>query len=231
MSKLSASIVASIPADSRRGWEVRVANGDLIRPPQITFRQPGLGVTAAYGWTPAGFDGLVIRQDHGGVVMVPFVEVGNQLYIGVVEQNRSLQQREGVVLNVPRGFRGDEESMKAARRELMEEVGLDSEQLIELGGQPTNPNSTFFDTSGGHEQGDRYFGVSLTPNQVVQEGGVYRLHPDLVDGDKAHRMAESIGRCRFIPYEEAIDLADVFTVVAAARVSKYVDAVHKEQQK
>ncbi len=231
MSKLSASIVISIPTDGHRGWEVRVASGDLIRPPQITFRQPGLGVTAAYGWTPAGFDGLVIRQDRGGVVIVPFVEINDQLHIGVVEQNRPLQQREGVVLNVPRGFRGDEEGVRGARRELNEEVGINPELIVELGGQPTNPNSTFFDTSGCNEQGDRYFGVWLTPDQVVQDNGVWRLRPDLVDGDKAHRVAECIGRCRFIPWDQAIDLADSFTIVAAAKVRKYVASVYAIQQK
>jgi 8-oxo-dGTP pyrophosphatase MutT (NUDIX family) len=230
MSKLNESSVRAIPADAHRGWEVRVANGDSVRPPQLTLRQPGLGVTVAYGWTPGGFDGVVIRQDRGGVVIVPFVEMGSQLYIGVVEQKRSLQQREGVVLNVPRGFRGDEEAMKGARRELVEEVGISPDLIIELGGQPTNPNSTFFDTSGGDEQGDRYFGVWLTPDQVVLEADVYRLRPDLIHENKAHRVAECIGRCRFIPWEQAIDLADTFTVVAAARVSKYVKAVYAAQK-
>lgn len=231
MSKLlSESGVTSIPVDGRRGWEVAVGDGDLIRPSQITLRQHSLGITAGYGWTPGGFDGIVIRQDRGGVVIVPFVEIGDQLHIGVVEQARPLQQREGFVLNVPRGFRGDEESIEGARRELKEELGMSPDLLIDLGGAPTNPNSAFFDTSG-KEQGDRYFGVWLTQDKVVQDSGVWRLRPDLVDKNKSHRIAESIGRCCFIPQDEAIDLADTFTVVASARVQKYVKFVYAAQQK
>lgn len=224
--------VASIPVGARRGWEIvahYAGRSDVMEPGVMTARQATLGVTINYGMTPGGFDGFVISQDCGGVVIVPFVEIEGQLYIGVVEQKRPLQQSGGMVLNVPRGFSDGDAFEDEARRELKEEMGINPELFIGLGGQPTNPNSTFFQTTEA-KQGDRWFGVALVPDQVIQVDGIWRLRPDLVVGNRAHRIAESIGRARFITVNQAVDLSDMFTVAAVAKIQMLVKIL-KDQLK
>lgn len=223
----ASQVVTTIPEGAQPGWSIRAdyrSRSDLMSPGMLIARQEKLGVTVHYGMTPGGFDGFVIDQDRGGVVIVPFVEINDEICIGVVEQKRPLQDQRGLVLNVPRGFSDGGEFEDDARRELQEEMNLNPVRLIDLGGQPTNPNSAFFQTAGS-KQGDRWFGVALLPDQVVQISGAWRLRPDLIVGNKAHKIAECIGRAQFIPIDEATGLGDMYTVAAAAKIQKLVKAL------
>lgn len=211
--------MGTIGPEQKRGWKAMV-DGQEIDPGQVSIVSRRFGVLC-YGMTPMGYDGWSFKQaGGGGVVIVPFVMLGDMLHIGVIDQERLLQG--GKVLNLPRGFIDPgEAAAKAASREASEELGVHERNLIDLGGDPTNPNSAFFDTSE-EATGDRFFGMKFTSSEIVMEEAAVRLRPDLVDPDKSHRLAESIGRSLFMPWYQAAGLSDMFTVAGVGRLLAYL---------
>src|SRR5262249_24580708 len=144
------------------------------------------------------------------------------LFVGLVEQRRANQG--GNVLNAPGGFLDPGEShASAARRELAEETGLPATKLVPLPGRPLNPNSTFFETWG-EDEGVKVFAIEVDPDALVSCDGSFRLRPGTFDASpeaQGKRSAEQIAACRFLPWAQAIELSDMFTVAAIARLLAY----------
>lgn len=220
--------VTTIPTElqGRRDWRLELDGTMIESVGRLTLRSR-FG-ELSYGLTARGHDGWVFHEHAGGgAVVVPFVELDGEPHIGVVEQVRHLQG--GPVLNVPRGFvDAGELHAAAARRELSEETGLGlrDRTLVDLGGAPGNPNSAFFDTRTLGE-GVRFFALALAPPELELHEGVRRLRQDLIadgPGDRQSRLAEAIGRSRFLPWFEAAQLGDLISVAAVARLLAWLRA-------
>jgi len=177
----------------------------------------------------AGYNSVAIEETgRGGSIIVPFVclngrqvvrpdQPHDSLLVGVIEQYRNKQG--GTVLNVPRGFvQGDEENHEeAAAREMAEETGFQGRPVL-LPGHPLNPNSAFFET--GADGGCRVYGFCLTDDQVeVDATGLVLPVPGGLPSDKT---GELIGKCRFVPIAEVLELGDMFSVAGAARLLLYL---------
>jgi 8-oxo-dGTP pyrophosphatase MutT (NUDIX family) len=173
-----------------------------------------------YGLTPSGHDGWIWREEGGGgVVVLPWTMAAGQLHVGVLRQQRPFQG--GSILNAPRGFVDPEETHgSAARRELLEETGYDpTDRVVDLGGDPANPNSAFFDTSVSG-RGVRFYGVEIDPSEVVTVEGRLMLRDDT----GAYDPGEGIEGLEFVPWRLAARLADMFTNAGVARLLAILDA-------
>jgi ADP-ribose pyrophosphatase YjhB (NUDIX family) len=216
------SITKPVPPDHQRGrsWRVSV-DGRAAEPvASVVIEHERLG-RLTYGETPLGYDGWSFRElGGGGVVVVPFTLSGGQLFVGVVRQVRPNQG--GEVWNAPRGFLDPgEDHAAAALRELAEEMGLRSDDVVRLPGEPGNPNSAFFETWGPGE-GIGFFAVEVDA-ALTQRGpaGELGFRPGVLGDDeqaRRSRMAESISHAVFLPWHEAAGLADMMTNAAVARL-------------
>lgn len=209
------SLLTPIPPEKqeKRGWQFQ----HQISGFQLT--NPRFG-TLSYGLTSAGYDGWIFEEaGGGGSVIVPYVKVKGQLFIGLVQQERFTMG--GKVWNVPRGFLDPGEThFEAAKRESSEELGFDlSQRFKELSGQPTNPNSAFFVT--GEGKGVRFYGLELKPTEVEkhrEHPGSLQFKPGVLQPKPANKLAEQIFGSRFMPFWQAVEEADMFTLAGAARV-------------
>jgi 8-oxo-dGTP pyrophosphatase MutT (NUDIX family) len=189
----------------------------------LTIECSRFGVLA-YGITPAGYDGWSFQEvGGGGSVIIPYLMRGEDLYIGVVRQHRYNQG--GEVLNVPRGFLDRGESPhETAIREMSEETGYnaDKRKVIDLGGQPANPNSAFFDTSEAGE-GVKFFAVEIFEHEIETRDGKLTLRSEW--HNRSHleeRLREGIAGSYFIHWTEAAQLADMFSNAAVARLQAFL---------
>ncbi|QQS15118.1 MAG: NUDIX domain-containing protein [Rhodospirillales bacterium] len=169
--------------------------------------------------TLGGYDGWSYREPNGGVVIVPFVMIRDEVFVGVVKQYR--HNMGGAVLNAPRGFVDPGESPNAAAaREYHEETGANAEAVEELPGEAVNTNSAFVETP---KRGDgvRFFKVSVQAGDVECIDGRFLLSPRMVSQSESavsHRLAEQLERMEFIPWYDAARVADMFTVAGVARL-------------
>jgi ADP-ribose pyrophosphatase YjhB (NUDIX family) len=152
-------------------------------------------------------------------VIVPYLKIEGELYVGVLRQYR--HNHVGEVLNVPRGFLDLGESHdEAARREFSEETGYArASAMVPLEGEPANPNSSFFFTPDG--EGVRFFAVQLALDDVENRDGriVFRRDRTRTDPISAsHRLAERVQDVQFIYWADAALVSDLFTVSAVARL-------------
>ena len=211
----------SLQLQERRNWKVYV-NGKLVEHvSHVVVEHPKLGCLT-YGESPLGYDGWSFRETGGGgSVILPFAIVDDQLYIGVVKQRRPNQG--GDVWNVPRGFlEPGEDRASGASRELAEEFGLsaDVSDIFPLPGKPGNPNSAFFETWAKGE-GVTFYGIAVDPGLLMRADGALQLKPGVQDNSPAarqSRLAEQIRQARFIPWEDAAQLGDLFTNAGVARL-------------
>lgn len=223
------SLVQPIPNEKQpaRGWRVEL-NGAPFEGSVSQLALRSRFGDLVYGLTPHGHDGWAFHEHGGGgAVVAPWVRFEGVLHVGVIEQSRPLQG--GVVLNVPRGFADvDENKAQAARREIAEEMGLrlGDRPLVDLGGAPGNPNSTFFDTHAADE-GVRFFAIQLLPAEVERVKGILQPRADLILQDHEHQLSraqEAIERTRFLPWFEVAHLGDLFSVSAVARLLAWLSA-------
>ncbi len=218
------SLTRPIPEDKKasRGWRIFL-NGE-IQPDvfHLVIDHPSFG-TLTYGLAAGGHDGWSFHEHGGGgAVILPFCLVDDELFVGLVEQDRPLQG--GPVLNAPRGFLDpNERHAVGAQRELFEEMGLEAPKssLIALPGAPANPNSTFFETAG-PEEGVRFFALEIPRSAVTQQNpDRYGFKSGVIaqDGEaRQHRLAEKIGKAAFLPWYQAAMVGDMITNAAVARL-------------
>lgn len=213
---------ASISSDMTPGWTFEPElddNGKLLR---FRLHQSRMGVTLYYGKHPGGnYDGPWIQEPGGGGVnTLPYAvdPVTGKTYIGLLSQNRPLQDEEKPVLGVPRGFVGpDETHDEAASREYREETGDVSEPVrVRLEGDGVNPNNAFFDSRAG---GIQFYAIQvpwemLKPNPKG-EGLVFNQD----NGPTEEQKLERILGCVFI--EDDLDrisrLGDIMTLATYLR--------------
>src|SRR3990172_1548795 len=203
-----ATLLEPIPEGMDRGWSLLI-NGDSVpNVSMLELRHPKYGALF-YGKSPSGdHDQWSFHEKGGGgSVTIPFAIVKGSLHIGVVRQPRPLQDRFNPVLNVPRGFLDPGEThFQAAERESGEELGIKA--TFQLPGDPANPNSTFFETWAEGE-GVRFFGLEVNRNLLVADGNDYNLNPDSIT--PVTKTAEGIMGARFISWQMAVMLGDLFT--------------------
>lgn len=224
--------VSPIPTDpeaqAKRGWKWFL-NGEEITDPIQTVRafQDKMGVELVYGDRPEGFDGpVIIEPGGGGSVIIPHYTADGHLYVGMLEEKR-LTMTDGQpedVLNVPRGFLDPGiDHFEAARREFLEEKGIPplSARLIELPGEPVNPNSAFFKTGIG--RGVRIFELELKHWEILPSSESddplqrrFKPDPEVVIG--LSNIGQKAARTELFHWKEAVKTGDMFTLGAVARI-------------
>lgn len=155
----------------------------------------------------AGNYSTVQWLDKGGSVIVLYTLIADQLYIGLMTQDRVTQVRNKKVYEVPRGFReADEDPLTTAKRELLEEVGLPINEgdIIPIG--VGNPNNTFAIGCS-----LKYFAGFVNPGwvQLIEDTHHYQLLPHVLKDNvqKKHaRLKEGIECTEFVPYSEVAQL-------------------------
>jgi ADP-ribose pyrophosphatase YjhB (NUDIX family) len=213
------SIISAIAVEeqAKRGWSLFV-NGEKVKDvSHLRLCNPNFG-ELEYGKTPGGWDAWTFHEiGGGGVVTLPFANLQGKLHVGLVFQNRPLQG--GKVWNAPRGFLDPgEKNFDAAAREIEEEMGWQSpdKRMKMLAGELANPNSAFFDTSAPGE-GVKFYAMEILPSQLEpDQDGLWKFRSNIVK--PVNKMAELIYGCRFMPWRQATELGDQFTLSAIARL-------------
>jgi ADP-ribose pyrophosphatase YjhB (NUDIX family) len=206
-----------IEDQSKRGWSVKI-NGEVVEDvAHLELANPRFGVLE-YG-NVGGYDSWNFHENGGGgSVIAPHAIVGGYLFVLMIEQGRPNQG--GRVWNLPRGFLNPSENhFGTAVRELEEEAGIRSVELKQLG-DPTNPNSAFFVTSGEGE-GTRFYGLRIDESEIKPEGaiedGVFLFNEGAIK--PISKTAEDIFGGKFFRYEEALAVGDMYTVAAVGRLA------------
>jgi hypothetical protein len=216
-------------AQAQRGWEIKI-NGQQIDDPveTIVFQNSRMGISVTYGQRPEGFDGLVIEEvGGGGYSTAPYYIYEGELYVGVLEEIRltCTDGQERPVLNVPRGFLNPEEThFEKAAVGLKQEVGYCTlgKELKDLG-NPTNMNSAWFVT--GEGKGVKFFAVHVQDEEILisKESDTPEDREFIFDQSilkPRTKLGEKILGSKFIHWTRAIDVEDVFTLTAVARLLK-----------
>lgn len=207
---------AAISDEMSSGWEFHPeydGNGRLVR---LRLHQTRMDINLFYGKHPGGnYDGPWFQEPGGGGVnTLPYaVDSDGRTFIGLVPQDRPLQNEDNPVWGVPRGFVDiDERHDQSAQREYEEETGDVSKPLmVELEGDGGNPNNAFFDS---REGGVRFYAVKI-PWEMLKanpdgEGFVF----DREEGQTESQKLERILGCVF--FEEDIQhlsrLGDMMTL-------------------
>lgn len=245
--------ISTIPDDKKekRGWKIIletrseagvVSEHELTSAVGLRIVHEKMGLVLSYGQTSLGYDGLAFHEPGGGgTVILPYAFHNGRLYVGTVAQKRPLQDREFPVENIPRGFAAPgEKPFAAAAREAGEELGIREGQLTlyPLPGNPVNPNSTFFDTAGKGE-GVKFYGLEVPTDalesKIENEQGVLQFRASVLMPNaqsKAAKMAEQIiGQASFMPAEQALLVADGFTVIGVARLLAHLKMTHMKTSK
>jgi ADP-ribose pyrophosphatase YjhB (NUDIX family) len=207
-----------------RSWRVHVDGNEIAAVASVVITSDRFG-TLSYGLTPLGHDGWSFREaGGGGVVILPYVWHDDELWIGLVRQDRPNQG--GSVLNAPRGFIDAGESHDhGAARELAEEMAITwaAERVVRLDGELANPNSAFFETPHG-TSGVHFYAIKLSPEELEVSQGRLCIRADLISRDRASAAMqdEQITDIAFLRWWEAATLADMFTNAAVARLCAFL---------
>jgi ADP-ribose pyrophosphatase YjhB (NUDIX family) len=219
------SLIRPIPPERQadRSWNVRIDDREIASVASVVIASDRFG-TLTYGLTQAGYDGWSFREAGGGVVILPYVWHGDELWVGLVRQDRPNQG--GLVLNAPRGFVAPHESHAAgAAREFAEETGMRcaADRIAALGGEPANPNSAFFETVRAG-QGVHFYAVGLTSDDVEVLPAGLRVRSHLISRDAVSAKAwpEQIVDTVLVPWWEAATISDMFTNAAVARLCAFL---------
>lgn len=238
--------ISEIPASraNTKGW-VLTLDGRVTDYRILELKNPKYGTIAA-GQTPGGYDSWAFHEiGGGGSVSVPYTIINGKLFIGVVAEKRP--NLGGIVLNVPRGFLTKlqgavEKASDAAKRELQEETGLSAEEI--LGNQKSlhrdsagvNMNSAFFVTVV-YEEGVHFFAAKIRDDIMSKYSGERSLEEEIgcrVGTTEVYRADKNIAKNKnldvweniyglyFIPWEEAVELRDIFTIGVVGKLIKLV---------
>jgi len=167
------ALIRDISADeqSKRGWMVEL-NGQIVEIVSgVRIYNEKMGLEVRYGMRSEGYDGIIDHEaGGGGSVIVPWIEIGGILYVGLLKQRRLTQNIQSDVWNVPRGYLDPgEKHFATAAREFEEETGFKrpEERIHLLEGDPVNSNSAKQDTSRPLE-GTRFYGFQVREDELTE---------------------------------------------------------------
>ena len=161
------------------------------------FRNDGLGMTFVHVKSPAGPYNQGVFYNRGGSVIVPTVQIEDETYFLVLRQLRPLVSNEPI-MEFPRG-QGlkDEANYETARREMVEETGLDIpvQSLIHLGN--ANPDTALIMGANVHAWWLRL------PEYFIEfdEFGYPQIRSD-IQGNENSRLLENIRMTELVTEEE-----------------------------
>lgn len=233
MTEGNQDIVNPIPDMSKAGWRLESTdlegNSNPLEVKALRSNQTRMGVEVSYGQGPDGYDQWVIKEPNGGgSVVIPYLWIDGELYVGANRQNRSLTG--GLVTEVPRGFSLPQETHEeAAKREFEEETGIVKplvERVEPLVGKPINPNSTYFQANPRKNEGVKLFGVKIEPSEVEARRQsedprrrVYKFTPELQSEIKELNEKIKPEGIRFFHSSLLSETSDGFTLQAIGRLS------------
>lgn len=233
MAEGDVDLLKPIPDPSKTGWKTEVISPDGSSTPLevalLRSHQTQLGVDVSFGLDPEdGYDRWVIKEAHGGgSVIIPYLWIDGELYVGANRQKRSLTG--GLVTEVPRGFSLTKESHnETAMREFQEETGVVkpiAERVEALKGRPINPNSAFFQANPRKGEGVKLFGIKIEPSEVElrreskdPKRRVYKFSPQLQEEIKEQNEKIKPEGIRFFHSSLLSQTSDGFTLQAIARL-------------
>jgi 8-oxo-dGTP pyrophosphatase MutT (NUDIX family) len=218
MAKLITPITEELDA---KDWTVTV-DGEERKVRHLVIENSKLGILS-FGCRPEGTVGWIWEEVSGGAGIIPYAMLEEKLFIGLIVEERQTMKG-GQAQNIPRGFREPgATSRETAIREAIEELGFPDvvSRLEDLGGEPANSNSTFFDTSTGG--GFRYYGLYILPSELQRvpevsqaDVPVYQFREGLFNPRST--AGERILRCNFFPWDKAATVADTFSNAGTARL-------------
>lgn len=171
-----------------------------------------------YAESPLGFDTISFEEiGRGGSVIVPYFYHENELFIGLVEEDRPNMSGNGVdfrVFNLPRGLvERNETFFHAAKREFQEEMQIllkEDHFILKKLSKPLNPDSALFYSSMG-KSGVEFFSIKVPFKLMEQERrNVYKFKDEYVHPEC--NTAEKIYCSRFYHWSKIFDLYDMLTV-------------------
>ena len=216
------NLIKPIPDGTRHDWTIEV-DGKAVDVKYVVFNNPKFG-KLSFGRRPEGTIGWIWHEaSGGGQGVVPYAVINNCLHIGLINENRPTLS--GFSWNIPRGFINPGEThLESARNEINEEIGnLPELELEKLDGAPSNPNSTFFDTSKNGE-GFVFFGLKIPADMLVKRENLLTAwditcyNPSDVFYEFKDRsikpiskIGEKIVACLFVPWYYASMVPDTFS--------------------
>lgn len=225
--------VKPVPDISKAGFNLNAIDSQGNQSPLETFgikaHHTKMGVDVSYGQGPDNYDQWVIREPNGGgSVIVPYLWIEGELYVGANGQNRSLTG--GLVTEVPRGFSLPNESHEeTARREFQEETGVvDSlaQRVKPLAGKPINPNSAYFQANPRKGEGVKLFGVQIKQDEVELRRNsedprrrIYKFTPEVQGEIKELNEKIKPEGIRFFHASLLSGTSDGFTLQAIGRLA------------
>lgn len=233
MTEGSQDILKPVPDSSKAGWKLEITdnegNKNPIEASALKATQTKMGVEVSYGQGPDGYDQWVVKEPNGGgSVIIPYLRINGELYVGANRQKRSLTG--GLVTEVPRGFSlPNETHEETAKREFQEETGVIkplAERVESLAGKPTNANSTFFQANPRKGEGVKLFGVKIEPSEVELRRKsedprlrVYKFTPELQGEIKELNEKIKPEGIRFLHSSLLSETSDGFTLQAIGRLA------------
>lgn len=233
MSERQEEFLKQVPDASKTGWKTTESDSEgneaHVEVSLLKSEHSKLGVQVSYGQGPDGYDQWVIKEPHGGgSVIIPYLWVDGELYVGANRQKRSLTG--GLVTEVPRGFSLPYETHEeTAKREFQEETGVVkslAERVEPLKGKPVNPNTAFFQANSRKGEGVKLFGVRVKPNEVIlrresedPRKKVYKFTPKLQGEIKELNEKIKPEGIRFFHSSLLSETSDGFTLQAIARLA------------
>jgi ADP-ribose pyrophosphatase YjhB (NUDIX family) len=211
-----------------RDWRLEVNGKQVQSVETASFKHAGIGIELNYGMRPEGYDGIVVT-DPGGVVIMPYViDDSGKIYVGVIQEIRSTMGP-NALWSVPRGFCDLGETMvQAAARELGEETGykVSAERMVCLI-EGLNPNSSFFDYSQSEQAGVSVYATRIAINELElsrdKDDEIFYVFPQAIRSQaQGDEPAERILGSRFITIKRALQSRDMFTSAAVGLLLGYL---------
>lgn len=202
-------------------------DGERVHPKEMVAYHSGIGVQVVYGEDPMHYDGFVFHErGGGGSVILPFTEIDDALYVGLIEQMRYLMSDEPVLNAVAGMLEAGKSHFQTAEQELKHELGYVAQPVL-LPGEPANPNSTWFETNFEGE-GIRFFAIRVSPDVLeyvdgrlcFKQGVLQPSDKDL--SDRERKLAEKILGAKFLPWTMVAELGDMKTLSAITRLMAYL---------
>lgn len=204
---MSGRVLPAVPPGHAADWTLHV-DGHIV--PCRSARLESRFGTWSYGLRPGGFDGWwFAEQRGGGAVTLPFSRVDGELFVGLIEEDRA--NMGGVVLCALGGFVDPGEShVDAARRETLEEAGLDPTVAAPLPGLPVVSNRLFFAANPHQGQGVHMYAFEVESAALTRESE--RMTWASPQGAEVREIV-------FLPWREAVArTADALALAAIARL-------------